>query len=174
MQQRIVLLDACQPITFGSVERLDLVLDLERHLVAMGARAAGEVVRDPARGLVRSAIDRGDLPVLSVDLEDREELSALIRYESVPAFRGRGEAEVLAIAVSRGHLVGSDDEAVLRVALPVPTIPGVVTSLDLIVWAIREERIDIRRAERLIDRLDIGPRIRDRLERLERNLAELV
>jgi len=64
--------------------------------------------------------------------------------------------------------------AVLRVVNQVPDIPGFVTRLDLIVWAIREDRITLPRAEALIDRLDIGPRIRERLEALGRGLPELV
>lgn len=174
MERRIVLLDACQPITFGSVDRLDLLLNLERHAVAIGARAASEVVCDPARTLTRSAIEDGSLPVASVDPEQLDELSALARYDSMLAFQGRGEAEVLAIAEARGHIVGTDDEAVLRTAVRVPGITGIVTSLDLIVWAIREERITLRQSEGLIDRLDIGLRIRDRLNRLGRKLPELV
>jgi hypothetical protein len=169
-----VLLDACQPITFGSAGRLDLILDLERHAVAIGARASREVVRDPARTRVRTAIEAGVLPVESVDMKDPHELSELRRYDSMPAFRGRGEAEVLAIAEVRGCLVGSDDAAVLRAALASSGIPGVVTSLDLIVWAIRERRITLRQADGLIGQLDIGPRIRKRLEHAGRDLADHV
>jgi hypothetical protein len=73
-----------------------LILDLERHAVAIGARASREVVRDPARSRVRAAIEAGTLPVESVDQRDSRELSALRRYDSMPAFQGRGEAEVLA------------------------------------------------------------------------------
>lgn len=174
MARRLVLLDACQPITFGSAGRFDLILDLERHAVAIGARASREVVRDPARSRLRTAIEAGRLPVESVDLRDSRELSALRRYDSMSAFQGRGEAEVLTIAEVRGCLVGSDDAAVLRAAVASPGIPGVVTSLDLIVWALRESRITPRQAEGLIDQLDIGPQIRKQLERARRDLADLV
>lgn len=174
MARPLVLLDACQPITFGSTDRFDLILDLERHAVAIGARASREVVRDPARSRVRAAIEAGTLPVESVDLRDGSELSALRRYDSMPAFQGRGEAEVLAIAEVRGCLVGSDDAAVLRAAVASSGIPGFVTSLDLIVWAVRESRITLRQAEELIVRLDVGPLIRKRLERAGRDLADLV
>jgi hypothetical protein len=172
--QGLVLLDACQPITFGRAGRFDLILDLERQAVAIGARASREVVRDPARTRVRSAIEAGALPVESVDLSDPRELSTLRRYDSMAAFQGRGEAEVLAVAEVRGCLVGSDDAAVLRAAVASSGIPGVVTSLDLIVWAVREGRITLRQSEELIDRLDIGPWIRKRLERAGHDLADLV
>lgn len=174
MARRIVLFDACQAITFASVSRLDLILDLQRHAVAIGGRASEEVLRDPARTAVRAAIDRGLLPVERVDLVDSGEAAALLRYDSMPAFQGRGDAEILAIAQRRSRVVGSDDQAVLREAGRSPGIPGIATSLDWIVWAIREDRIRLKEADRLIDRLDVGQGLRKRLTRAKRRLGDLV
>lgn len=174
MPRRSVIFDACQAISFGGVERLDLLTDLRTVDVAIGARAFGEVVRDPAASLLRAAVAAGSLQVVSIDLDDAEEVAVLARFESMPAFRGRGDAEVLAIAESRGCLVGSDEEAILRTVRRSPAIGGFVSSLDLLVWAIREGRISVEEAEGLIGRLDIGARIRARLDRQGRSLADLV
>lgn len=150
------------------------MLGLERHEVAIGARAFQEVFREPAASLIGSAVEAGTLRVESIDLDDPEEAISLGRFDALPAFQDRGDAEVLAIAECRGHLVGSDDEAILRAAHRASRIPGFATSLDLVVWAVRENRLVLEDAERLIDRLDIGPRIRERLTRMGRNLAELI
>ena len=88
MARRLVLLDACQPITFGSAGRFDLILDLKRHAVAIGARASREVVRDPARSLVRTAIEAGVLPVESIDLRDPpvadlDLMREIVRYNEI-------------------------------------------------------------------------------------------
>lgn len=174
MERRIVVLDACQAITYGTVERLDLITDLERHDVAIGARASREVVREPAASLLRSAIADEVLGVVSIDLDDPGEAETLTRYEALPAFQGRGDSEVLAIAERRGHLVGTDDEAMLRAVGRESAIPGYVTSLDWLIWAIRESRIEMATADRMIDRLDIGPRLRTRLIRAGRTLEDLV
>ncbi|HUP00172.1 MAG TPA: hypothetical protein VM737_01430 [Gemmatimonadota bacterium] len=174
MPGRIMILDACQAISFGNIERIDLLAELREVEVRIGAKALKEVVRDPAASLTRAAVADGSLRVESIDLDDPEEADALVRFESMPAFRGRGDAEVLAIAASRGRLVGSDDEAILRIVRRTPGIPGFVSSLDVLVWAIREERLSLEEAERLIRSLDIGARIRESLNRRRQALADLI
>jgi hypothetical protein len=111
-----LVLDACVAITFGNAARLDLVTGMAGWRVAIGARARVEVARDPAAGQLRAAIEDGSLSVAAIDLGVPAEASALADFDRRPAFRGRGEAEVLALARSRGYAVGSDERAVLTAA----------------------------------------------------------
>lgn len=154
---RTILLDACLAITFGNAQRLDLITDLSTHRAAIGARARREVVKPPAPEELDRAVHSGTIEVVSVDLSNADEQQALARFDGLPAFRGRGDAEVLALATTRGYLVGSDERAIRRVARQEVGRSRLVSTLDIIVLAARDGRISIREGRALLERLDVGP-----------------
>ncbi len=168
-----LVLDACVAITFGNAARLDLLTGMAGWRVAIGARARVEVARDPAAGQLRAAIEDGSLSVAAIDLGVPAEASALADFDRRPAFRGRGEAEVLALARSRGYAVGSDERAVLTAARSELGTGLAFSSLELLVAALRERRIEPGAANALLARLDTGPRIIRYLATHGRSLEEL-
>lgn len=170
----LVYLDSCLLITLGNAGELGLMLGNPRLTVLVGPRTLGEVVRPPASEAVSRALEAGTLRRDTLDLYDAAEAGELARFDAMPAFRGRGDAEVLALASCRGGCVGSDDRAVRRVAAGLLGATRVVGTLDLLVWNVRDGRLDLAEAEALLDRVDVGPGIRDRLAAAQRGLADLV
>ncbi|HEX7120684.1 MAG TPA: hypothetical protein VF212_17965 [Longimicrobiales bacterium] len=169
-----MILDACQLITFGNGGHLSVITGLVDRVIITADRAQREVLKPPARDELASAIRDGLIRVEAIDLEVRGEAEALAAFDGRPAFRGRGEAEVLALAATRGYVVGSDEVAVRRVVSAELGPERSATSLDILIWAIRQGRFDLSAADRLLDELDVGPGIRRELERRELSLADLV
>jgi hypothetical protein len=112
-----LIADACLLITLGTADALWLLRDLPNWTSVTCERAVKEVVRPPACNRVQAAIDDGWLSLVSIDLETDAERLALLEFDAQPAFRGRADAEVLALAKERGFTVGSDDRRVRREAL---------------------------------------------------------
>jgi hypothetical protein len=169
-----LVLDACVAITFGNAARLDLITGLAAYRVAIGARARAEVARDPTAGQLRAAIESGSLSVAAIDLGVPAEAAALAELDRRPAFKGRGEAEVLALARSRGYAAGSDERAVLTAARSEFGAHLAFSSLDFLVFALRENRVEPGEADGLLARLDSGPQIRRYLAAHGRSLEDLV
>lgn len=169
-----VVLDACLAITFGNAGALDLVTGIERYDVVIASRAIGEVTRPPASHALREAVEEGRIRSAAVDLSVPEEQDALVRFDTMPAFRGRGDAEVLALAVSRGYAVGTDERAIRRVAKAELTSRHLVSTLDVLVLAVREERVSARKAAGLLGRLDVGPAYLKRLKETGLDFEDLL
>lgn len=174
MSRGTLVADACLVITFGSAGRLDVLTQLAEHRVVIAARALAEVRRLPASAAIRAAISAGEIALESVDLDASDESRMLAHFDARAAFRGRGEAEVLALAATRGYIVGSDERAVLRVARERWGAERTAGILDVLIWAIREERLTIAEADALLRQLDVGPGIVKRMIKLGRNLRDLV
>ena len=112
----MLILDACIVITFGSTGNLSVVTELQQHRLCIASRAVAEVIREPAASALRAAVSAGRIAVESADIENAAEQQALARFDARPAFRNRGDAEVLALAVARGYLLASDENAVRHAA----------------------------------------------------------
>jgi hypothetical protein len=108
---RPLLLDGCIATTFGAADRLDLITGIGERRVLIAAAALEEVRRPPARDRLRDAVQSGRIEVEGLSLDRAGDWEALVRYESRPAFRGRADAEVLALAELRGYEVASDERA---------------------------------------------------------------
>lgn len=158
MSDPVLVVDACLVITFGNEERLELVTNGSRRVI-IGSRAAEEVKQPPASVQLESAIEEDAITVESIDLDESEEQEALARYDAMPAFRDRGDAEVIALAVTRGYVVGSDDQAIRRQVRRDLGPERIAGTLDLTVWAIREDRMTVSDAEAFLRACDVGPSI---------------
>lgn len=169
-----LVVDACLGITFGSAGRLELLTRLGGYRVVIGARALAEIRRPPASTAIRAAVTAREITVESINLDDPGERRALADWDARTAFRGRGEAEVLALASARGYIVGSDERAVLRAARQRWGARRAASTLDVLIWAIREDRLTIAEADALLGRLDVGPGIAKQMLRLGQNLRDLV
>lgn len=170
----MIVLDACTIISFGNAGRLDLIDGLQLDSVCVSARARVEVVRDPARVAMEASIAAGRLSVVSIDLENPAEQDALRDFDARPAFRGRGDAEVLALAACRGYTVASDERAVRAVVRERWGNQRLAGTADFIVWAVREGRIEVAEAECALAQLDSGGAVLAELRRLGRTLRDFI
>jgi predicted nucleic acid-binding protein len=170
----MIVLDACMIISFGNAGRLDLVDALRLDRVCVSARARSEVVRDPARAAMEASIAADRLCVETIDVENPAEQEALQAYDARAAFRGRGDAEVLALAASRAYIVASDERAMRSAVLAAWGSHRLAGTADFIVWAVREGRLGAGDAEDALAQLDSGARVLAQLKREGRSLSELI
>jgi len=173
MPGRTLVVDACLVITFGGTGQLDLVSGGD-HRVVIGKRASAEVIHAPARPQLDAALENGSIDLESVDLDREAEQEALARYDSFVAFRNRGDAEVIALAATRGYIVGSDDAAVrrrVRADLGPERIAG---TLDVVVWAIRDGRLSLAGADAFLTKCDVGPHLLRTMEASGTSLEDLI
>jgi hypothetical protein len=170
----MIVLDACMTISFGNAASLNLIDGLRFERVCISARARAEVIRDPARAAMEASIATGRLSVVAIDLENAAEQDALRKFDARAAFRGRGDAEVLALAECRGYIVASDERAMRSVVLTQWGSGRLAGTADFIVWAVREGRLDIAEAEGALAHLDSGAGVLAQLRRQGRTLADLV
>lgn len=173
MAERALVLDACLAITFGQQERLKLITGSSRRIV-IGARARDEVERPPAKIELEEALRSGEVEVESVDLDNPEEQEALARYDAMPAFHDRGDAEVIALAVTRGYIVGSDDQAIRRQVRNDLGPARIAGTLDVVVWAVRDGRMTTEAAMEFLEACDVGPALLEALEAQGRTVEDLL
>lgn len=170
----MVVLDACMVISFGNAGRLDLIDTLQLHRVCVSARARSEVVRDPACAAMEASIAAGRLCAERIDVQNPAEQESLQRFDARPAFRGRGDAEVLALAESRAYIVGSDERAMRSAVVAAWGAQRLAGTADFIVWAVREGRLLAEQAESVLGELDSGARILGQLRREGRDVQDLL
>jgi predicted nucleic acid-binding protein len=168
-----VILDACLIITFGNVGELEVIASLQAYRVAIGSRSRGEVTRSPARAALDSLIASNRIEVQSVDLEKPAEQDALARFDARVAFRNRGDAELLALAVCRGWIVGSDERAIRSAAMAEVGPRRLAGTIDFLSWAVNEGRLSNHAAVELVAKLDVGLGIRKQLAATGRTLEDL-
>lgn len=174
MGTRALLLDTCILITFGNAGALSVITGLTSHHLLTSISVIKEVIKPPAADAVRDAAERGLLETVGINLHDDAESAALRRFDALAAFRGRADAEVLALSVSRGYVVCSDDPALVSCARGELGRDGVAGSLDLLIWAIRDGRLGVREATKLLGELDVGPELARRLSKAGKSLGGLV
>ncbi len=121
-----------------------------------------------------ASIASGRLCVESIDLENPAEQEALQAYDARPAFRGRGDAEVLALAATRAYIVASDERAIRATVLAEWGPSRLAGTADFIVWAVREDRLGAGDAEGVLLELDSGTRVLAQLKHQGRTLRHLL
>ena len=169
-----LFLDACLLITLGSEDVLDLTTGNPRFRTCAGSRALSEVKRPPALHTVREALAHGGLQRMDLDLEDPRQASELARFDAMPAFTGRGDAEALALASIHEGFVASDDRAVRIATAREFGVGRLVGTLDLLVWSVRDGKQTVASAEALLARLDVGPGLLAQMSRAGTSLLEMV
>jgi hypothetical protein len=149
-----LVVDACLLITLGNADSLWLLRDLPGWSAVTCPRAVAEVSRPPAANRVRLALEDGWLTLVAIDPESDDEARALTRFDDMPAFRDRADAEVLALAAVSGYAVGSDDR---RVRTEARRLPGVsaIGSVDLLVTHLRAENLRLDQAGALLAKFDV-------------------
>src|SRR5438445_789323 len=131
-------------------------MSLRAHRVLVSARSLAEVTKPPARTALDTALASGAIAVESINVEDPAEQGALARFDARIAFRNRGDAEVLALTVSRGYIVASDDRAVRSAAIAEVGATRLAGTVDFLKWAVSEGRLEKAAAIALLGTLDVG------------------
>jgi hypothetical protein len=80
----------------------------------------------------------------------------------------------LALAERRGYIVVSDDGAVSRVARDRFGQERIAGALDLLVWAVRENRIELQDAKTILTTLDLGQQLSMRLQKAGKTFDDLL
>ena len=174
MAAKPVILDTCILITFGNAHALDVLTQLGTHPVVTCPRVITEVVKPPADSAVREAVNNGRIRMVQIDPEDASEQETLRRFDRLPAFRGRADAEVLALGVSRHMIVASDEGGIRLAARAELGADNVATTLTFLVWAVREGRLSVNTAEALLARLDSEPQVSNWLSARGQTLRDLI
>jgi len=151
-----LFLDACILITVGSEDVLELATRNPRFRTCAGPRTLSEVKRSPGVDTVREALAYGHVQRMELDLEDPRQARELARFDAMPAFKGRGDAEALALASSHDGLVASDDRGVRIAAARQFGVGRLVGTLDPLVWGVRDGRLTVAAAETLLAGLEVG------------------
>ena len=128
-----MILDTCILITFGNADALDVLTQLEIHPVVTCPRVIAEVVKPPADTAVGDAVDDSRIQLVGINPEDPSEQETLRRFDSMPAFRGRADAEVLALAVTRQMIVASDEVKIQRLVRAELGVTHLATTLTFLV-----------------------------------------
>lgn len=174
MPSNTIILDACLIITFGNVGKLSIVTELGRYNLAVAATTIGEVKRPPAVDQLQHALQGHGISPTAIDLDVAAEQEALVRYSDRRRFKEKGEAETLALAASRGWVIGSDEVAVQRVAIAEFGPKRVAGTLDFLRWAVLDGRLSVVEASVLLERLDVGPGLLKRIVAAGSTIQDLV
>lgn len=172
---RTFILDACTTTTFGRVNRLDLVTSIPATRVVIGHIACAEVSKEPAKSVLAKALKAASLAVEAIDPSVSAEAAAWAHFDAMPAFRGRGEAEVLALAVSRGYAVVTDEVAVCSAArVALSHTESCFMTTHLLQMAVADGRLALSEAVTLFHSLDVAQGKLASLRRLGHSIEDLL
>lgn len=148
------VLDASLLLTLGSASALHLLWDNPRCEWHITPIVRSEVMSEPTRSDISKALVRGDARSTELDTDSDEELSALARWSNVV---DAGEAEALAIATTRGWVVGLEDRFAQRRVTEALGAEHWINSATLLIQAVEDERLSESEADAIFRRLDCYP-----------------
>lgn len=148
------VLDASLLLSLGKAGQLRLLLETAELDLFITPTVLGQLLSDDTRRPVEEAILAGRISVVHISSDDPAELDAVAEWsESVD----EGEAESIALGVTRGWLVGLEDRAAQRAIRRRGGNPGWVSCADLLVLAVRAGRRTLEEADAVFRSLDVYP-----------------
>lgn len=148
------VVDASLLISLGKAGRLGLLLDATELELFVTPTVRAQLQSNDTRGPVEEAIVAGRIQVLHLSSDDEAELNALAEWGELV---DEGEAECIAVAVTRGWLVGLEDRAAQRAIRRRGGGPRWVGCADLLVLAVRARRLTVEEADAVLRSLDVYP-----------------
>jgi hypothetical protein len=145
------VLDASLLLNLGGASALDLLWNDPRHRWHITPITRSEVASDPTRTAVAHAILNGRLRPTELDTRSVSELTALALWTR---YVDPGEAEAIAIATSRGWVVGIEDLAAQRRLTREEGSQHWINAAGLLVAAVRAGRLPLPAADAIFARLD--------------------
>jgi len=141
--RRVVVTDANVLINLMHVKRLSLLGGLAGYEFVVPDHVRAEITEPAQVEMLDEAASRGFLRIESVT-----DLGALTLFAELVAHLDRGEAACLALAVTRGWMVASDERRRFRREAETRLAAGsILRTQDLFVLAIRESLITIEQAD---------------------------
>jgi predicted nucleic acid-binding protein len=148
------VVDASLLISLGKAGRLGLLLDATELELFVTPTVRAQLQSNDTRGPVEERIVAGRIQVLHLSSDDEAELNALAEWSELV---DEGEAECIAVAVTRGWLVGLEDRAAQRAIRRRGGGPRWVGCADLLVLAVRARRLTVEEADAVLRSLDVYP-----------------
>jgi hypothetical protein len=143
--------DASLLLSLGAASALHLLWNDPDHAWHVTPIARGEIRSDPTRSEISRALLNGRLATAELDTDSAAELQLFAHWSSVV---DAGEAEAIAVALSRGWVVGLEDLAAQRQVTRAAGAEHWVNSATLLVAAVGQGRLSITEADALFVRLD--------------------
>lgn len=153
MAGELVIVDTSSLLNFVLTGTLDLLLSLSGFTIRIPPRVYVEIEPGRGREAVFSAIEAGRLSVESLTDEEMAESEALQEARAEGSL-DPGEAQVVAVATSRGWRALVDDKAAQRVLNAHRGSASWLTTPAIIVEAIRQSRLTVEQADALRDAMD--------------------
>ena len=144
-------------LTLGEASALSLLWEEPRYVWHITPIVRSEVTTEPTRGELSRALLDGALSATELDPDSEEELQIFARRTGTV---DAGEAEAIAVAVSRGWVVAIEDRYAQR-RLREARVPW-VNSATLLLDAVRDGRMSLSEADATFVRLDCYPGYRNR------------
>jgi predicted nucleic acid-binding protein len=139
----VVVTDANVLINFAHIGQLSMFGALEGYRFQVPTDVVEEVLDDAQRAAVLDAIARGHLEQVTVDTVEAVALFAQLRD-----VMGRGESSCLALAVTTGSHIASDEKKRFRRrAIEILGEERILRTESLLLEAIRQGRITIAEAD---------------------------
>ena len=150
-EPRSVLVDANALINFIHMGQLDLLEKLKGYRFLVPEHVAAEITREDQAEAVEEAVQCGILE--QTVITDMKEIADYAEFHRT---LGQGESACLAVALSRGFSVASDEKGVFRrLVLAKIGQERLLTTPDLILAAIRLRLITVTQADRWKARLEM-------------------
>lgn len=148
---RNAVLDTSLILSLGGASALDLLWDDPRHTWHITPIVRGEVISEPSRSQISRAILEGDLMAAELDMDSAEEMRAFAEWSrSVDP----GEAEAIAVGLSRSWTIGLEDRFAQRRVRSVSGPESWVNAAGLLVAAVRTGTRSPSDADAIFKRLD--------------------
>ena len=164
------VLDASLLLSLGDASALDQLWSDPHHRWHVTPISRSEVASEPTRTEVSRAILNGWLRPTELDMDSPKELTALAYWTRCV---DPGEAEAIAIATSRGWVVGIEDLAAQRRLTRETGSHRWINAAGLLMAAVRAGQLPLALADAIFVRLDCYSGYRKRgIVRLS-DLAEL-
>lgn len=153
------VVDASLLLTLGEAAALHLLWDDAHHDWHVTPIARGEVLSEPTRSEISRALLNGHLAVTELNTESEIELRAFARWsDCVDA----GEAEAIAVATTRGWIVGLEDLFAQRRLTREAGAGTWVNAASLLISAVKDGALSLSAADAIFVRLDCYPGYRKR------------
>lgn len=143
--------DASLLLSLGEASALHLLWDDPDRTWHITPIARSEVKSDPTRSELARAILNGRLATTELDTDSDPELRLFARWSDLV---DPGEAEAIAVAVSRGWVVGLEDLFAQRCVTAEAGAAHWVNAATLLLTAVNEGRKSIAEADAIFLRLD--------------------
>jgi hypothetical protein len=153
------VVDASLLLSLGGASALQLLWDDPQHVWHITPIARGEIQSEPARSEISRAILNGRLATAELDTDSKIELQIFARWSGLV---DPGEAEAIAVAISRDWVIGLEDLFAQRRVTQEAGRRHWINAAALLIAAVEQTRMTLSEADAIFVRLDCYPGYRKR------------